>query len=175
MKLFFDDLGKAITQGLKSMASQITGGAGGGMGSGIFSGLGKWLGGLFGGGEDWSGYGVTGADAHGNAYYHGLRAFAAGGIVTRPTLFPMARGLGLAGEAGYEGILPLSRVGGDLGVKALFPGPAKVEVINNLGVQADPKVSQGDAGEIRITLEREIAGMVARGGPLANLIKMLRY
>ena len=48
--------------------------------------------------------------------------FAAGGaftngIVTRPTAFDM----GLMGEAGSEGILPLANVGGDLGVRAIIP------------------------------------------------------
>ena len=47
-----------------------------------------------------------------------LTAFARGGVVDRPTLFPMARGAGLMGEAGPEAILPLSRGrGGRLGVE----------------------------------------------------------
>ena len=38
-----------------------------------------------------------------------LTAFARGGVVTRPTVFPFARGVGLMGEAGPEAILPLRR------------------------------------------------------------------
>ena len=34
--------------------------------------------------------------------------FARGGVVDRPTLLPMARGAGLMGEAGPEGVLPLT-------------------------------------------------------------------
>ncbi len=46
--------------------------------------------------------------------------FARGGVVASPTYFPMpAQGVGLAGEAGAEAILPLARgPDGSLGVKA---------------------------------------------------------
>ena len=45
--------------------------------------------------------------------------FARGGVVDRPTLFPMANGMGLIGEAGPEAVLPLRRGrGGKLGVEA---------------------------------------------------------
>lgn len=48
-----------------------------------------------------------------------MMAYAKGGIVNQPTVFPMANGAGLMGEAGAEGILPLTRMsGGDLGVKS---------------------------------------------------------
>ena len=47
-----------------------------------------------------------------------LTAFARGGVVNRPTVFPFARGVGLMGEAGPEAILPLRRgKGGRLGVE----------------------------------------------------------
>jgi tape measure domain-containing protein len=51
----------------------------------------------------------------------GLSAYT-NSIVSSPTIFPFATGgapsLGVMGEAGSEAILPLTRVGGDLGVKA---------------------------------------------------------
>jgi len=52
---------------------------------------------------------------------NGLQAFAMGGIVNRPTIFPFADGgagrLGLMGEAGPEAIIPLKRgADGKLGV-----------------------------------------------------------
>ena len=64
--------------------------------------------------------------AHGGAFSQGrLMAFAKGGafgrhgIVSKPTLFPMARGAGLMGEAGPEAVLPLKRGrDGKLGVSA---------------------------------------------------------
>ena len=46
-------------------------------------------------------------------------AYASGGVLHHPTTFAMAKGMGLAGEAGPEGILPLTRMAnGDLGVQA---------------------------------------------------------
>ena len=45
--------------------------------------------------------------------------FAKGGIVTRPTIFPMAHGMGLMGEAGPEAVMPLKRgADGSLGVQS---------------------------------------------------------
>jgi phage-related minor tail protein len=59
--------------------------------------------------------------------------FSRGGIVERPILFPMARGAGLMGEAGPEGILPLKRnKRGELGVKA--EGGGQKNVINIVNV-----------------------------------------
>jgi lambda family phage tail tape measure protein len=58
-------------------------------------------------------------NAMGNALSGGrVVPFARGGVVTGPTLFPMANGAGLMGEAGPEGILPLTRINGRLGVEA---------------------------------------------------------
>lgn len=51
------------------------------------------------------GFAKGGAFAGGNE----LTAFARGGVVNRPTLFPFSRGIGLMGEAGPEAILPLRR------------------------------------------------------------------
>ena len=58
--------------------------------------------------------------AHGGIVANGaVRPFAEGGIVSQPTLFPLARGLGLMGEAGAEAVLPLARgPDGTLGVKS---------------------------------------------------------
>lgn len=49
--------------------------------------------------------------AKGGAFASGqeLTAFARGGVVSRPTVFPFSRGIGLMGEAGPEAILPLRR------------------------------------------------------------------
>jgi hypothetical protein len=81
------------------------GGAGGG--SGILGSLfGFARGGVFAGGDE-------------------LTAFAKGGVVNRPTLFPFAKGMGLMGEAGPEAILPLRRgKGGRLGVEMSGDGAA---------------------------------------------------
>jgi phage-related minor tail protein len=58
------------------------------------------------------------ANASGGVYSgKGISAYS-GQVVDRPTIFPFARGIGLMGEAGAEAILPLTRVGSELGVKA---------------------------------------------------------
>lgn len=81
------------------------------------------LGGLFGGGGGLDLGGLVGGvfgSARGNAFDRGqVIPFAAGGVVDRPFMFPMARGVGLAGEAGPEAIMPLRRgPDGRLGVAA---------------------------------------------------------
>jgi hypothetical protein len=49
--------------------------------------------------------------------------FASGGIVDRPTFFSYGGNkLGMAGEAGSEAIMPLTRIGGKLGVLAVQKG-----------------------------------------------------
>ena len=49
-------------------------------------------------------------DLFGGIKTGGLTAFAAGGVISAPTYFPMGPGgLGVAGEAGPEAILPLAR------------------------------------------------------------------
>ncbi|MFA4904474.1 MAG: hypothetical protein WC600_17205 [Desulfobaccales bacterium] len=166
LKPGFDALGTALTSAVKWLLNSLSSSLGGGS---LFGGSGG------GGGNEFSGYGVAGADAHGNAYYHGVRqAFRSGGIVTRPTLFPMATGTGLMGEAGPEGILPLERIGGDLGVKALFPksGPAQVNIINKTGTEATGTAQQNDDGSIDVFLEKKVLGFASRG-PVNQLIKMI--
>jgi phage-related minor tail protein len=67
----------------------------------------------------------TTANANGNVFDAGrITPFAAGGIVSRPTFFPMANGgIGLMGEAGTEGVFPLGRNSkGELGVKSTGGG-----------------------------------------------------
>lgn len=63
--------------------------------------------------------GFLGGFSNGGAFEGGVQAFAKGGVVSSPTMFPMANGAGLMGEAGPEAIMPLSRdSSGALGVKA---------------------------------------------------------
>jgi hypothetical protein len=92
---------------------------GGGSGGGLFSGAGGWLSGLFGGdmsaGASDVGTNLTSfagvVNAKGNVFDSGnVVPFAHGGVVSSPTFFPMANGgTGLMGEAGQEGIFPLTR------------------------------------------------------------------
>ena len=59
--------------------------------------------------------------AQGNVFDKGrVVPYGKGTIVTRPTVFPMAHGLGLMAEKGPEAVMPLIRTpGGDLGVKTI--------------------------------------------------------
>ena len=120
---------------------QWRGGGGGAGGAGVLGQIGGWFSSLFGSG----GYGTTGGEgpggsaasastmtsggtnpgfllggaAYGAAFEGGnVIPFARGGVFERPTLFPMARGIGLMGEAGPEAVLPLRRLpSGRLGVE----------------------------------------------------------
>lgn len=65
------------------------------------------------------------SSAQGNAFDKGLKRYAMGGVVNKPTMFTYSEGgsgrFGLMGEAGPEGILPLKRGSdGRLGVSAYF-------------------------------------------------------
>lgn len=132
----------------------------------------SWWGGGGGGGIDYDAMYSGGALAHGGAFYHGIRlAFAKGGIVSRPTLFPMANGQGLMGEAGPEAIMPLTRIGGDLGVKAVGGGSAPVNItINNNAPNTQASAEQGPTGDVIVTIDQMTAQAYARRGSLYKAI-----
>ena len=90
-------------------SGKVSGGGGGAMFSGLFDKVGGWIGDAV--------MSIFGA-RQGAAFAGGnVIPFARGGIVSRPTLFPMATGAGLMGEAGPEAVIPLKRHrGGNLGV-----------------------------------------------------------
>ncbi len=100
--------------------------------------LSSGLGGLFGGGTP-AGVDASGTiipSAMGNAFVNGrVTPFRLGGVITRPILFPMANGMGLAGEAGEEAVMPLRRLNnGRLGVSSAGGGTqinVTHQVINN--------------------------------------------
>jgi lambda family phage tail tape measure protein len=86
---------------------------------------------------------------------NGIQPFAQGGIVSRPTLFPFAKGIGLMGEAGPEAIMPLRRgADGKLGVAG---GGGSTTI--NVSVDAKGSSVQGDSGQGG-ALARVIAGAV---------------
>lgn len=61
-----------------------------------------------------------------------VTAFAEGGIIGQPTMFPMRNGVGVMGEAGAEAVLPLGRgTDGKLGVRA-EGSPSPVSVVFNI-------------------------------------------
>jgi hypothetical protein len=70
-------------------------------------------------------------NAKGNAFDAGhVTPFARGGVVSRPTVFPMAKGMGLMGEAGPEAVMPLARdYMGRLGVRSQGGGERQELII----------------------------------------------
>ena len=82
----------------------------------------KALFGLFPGLESFLGFEKGGVveSAKGNVFAQNkVVPYASGGVIDKPVIFPMARGMGLAGESGPEAILPLKRGrGGRLGVES---------------------------------------------------------
>ena len=81
-----------------------------------------------------------------------MQAFATGGVVDSPTLFPMANGTGLMGEAGAEAIMPLKRQSnGDLGVQAEGMSPT-INVYNNS--DASIEVQQRPNNEFEIFVNK---------------------
>lgn len=122
----------------------------------LYQGLGKAFPSIFGA----NGYVPLVKSANGNVFDGGnVIPFATGGIVSRPTIFPMAKGTGLMGEAGPEAILPLTRIGGKLGVAAAGGGGTSVTVINNSGQPSRQERAQGPDGReiIRVVVGEEIS------------------
>ena len=102
----------------KSLRAALEGAGGGG------GGFGGFLSGLFGGGGGGADlFSLFGGSSgmffdKGAAFNAGnVVKMAKGSIVHRPTVFPMANGMGLMGEAGPEAVIPLKRTAsGDLGI-----------------------------------------------------------
>ncbi len=125
---------------IKSMTS---GGSGGG-----------WLGALFGGGRGGANLGTaSGFDmsmffAKGGVMTSpGLSAYS-GQVVSKPTVFPFEKGIGLMGEAGPEAILPLKRgndgkLGVDAGQGGGRGGPLIVQVTPPAGMSSETAYQYG--------------------------------
>lgn len=150
----FDDLivgGRSLTDVLKSIAVDLAKLAaqdifGTGIGGGQSGRGGSILGDLFGS--------ILTPNAKGNVFAQGnVQAFARGGVLSSPALFPMQGGIGLAGEAGAEAILPLTRGSdGRLGVAAQG---------NSQGLNITFNVTATDAASFKRS-ESQIAAMLQR-------------
>lgn len=81
-----------------------------------------------------------------------LKPFARGGVIASPTVFPLRGGMGLAGEAGAEAVLPLARGSdGRLGVAGGGERPTVVNV----------NISTPDTDGFRKS-EAQVTAMLAR-------------
>lgn len=93
--------------------------------------------------------------ANGGVFQGGnVKAFAKGGVVDGPTMFPMKGATGLMGEAGPEAIIPLKRGrDGSLGVQG--------GMTNAVSVTYAPQINVKGSGEEVTALRQEIAKMNA--------------
>jgi phage-related minor tail protein len=97
-------------------------------------------------------FGAFGLAAGGVVAGGKVQPFADGGVIATPTYFPLQRGLGLAGEAGAEAVLPLARGSdGRLGVRS--SGGSGLSVTFN--------VTTPDAESFR-KAEAQVTAMLAR-------------
>lgn len=98
-----------------------------------------------------------------------VQAFASGGIVSRPTTFPIRGGkTGLMGEAGPEAIMPLTRTGGAFQVYAIAED----------GTNTTLAISRNAAGKLAVQLPSQRAadaqfalGGVTQGAPDKYIMK----
>jgi phage-related minor tail protein len=128
VRLAFKPLEKSLTSGLSGLLSGLTGSVGGGAASASLA-------------------AASGA----------IKPFAAGGVIGTPSYFPLSNGgVGLAGEAGPEAIMPLKRgPDGRLGIAGQGGG-------NSITIQiATPDLDSFRRSESYIT--GQIARAVARG------------
>jgi hypothetical protein len=120
------------------------------------SGFGSILGGFFGMG---GGTGTAIPYAKGGVFANdNVVPFAKGGaftnsIVSRPTVFPFAKGVGLMGEAGPEAIMPLRRTAdGRLGVAGMGGGGTTFAPVTNITVQGN--ADQNTVAVLKTELDR---------------------
>lgn len=99
-------------------------------------------------------------------------------VVSQPTVFPFAKGIGLMGEAGAEAIMPLQRdASGRLGVTAQGGGTnVTVNVIEAQGTKANVEQQQNADGSMSINvIVEQLYGVMnrdlQRGGGLAPTLE----
>ena len=98
-----------------------------------------------------------------------VKKYAYGGIISRPTMFPMKNGMGLAGEAGAEAIMPLQRGrNGKLGVQASGGVGNIVVNVDASGSNVEGDEAQGrELGKmIGVAVQSEILRQKRPGGIL---------
>jgi len=171
----FSGMTKSIIKDMVAMVAQqnITGPLAKSIGSFDWKGLFGGSAGTTGTTNSFMTNGVALGSAKGNVFTSpGLSAFS-GQVVSSPTVFPFARGIGLMGEAGPEAIMPLSRGSdGKLGVRAGGGTPNVSIVVNNTvsdKVQAtvQPRMNNGKL-EFEVLIQQAVAKDLRSNGPMAQ-------
>ena len=146
--------------------------------------LGSFLNGLFGGGAGGktgvSGGGLTGFAAKGAWFDGAMSYFADGGIIDRITPFLFGNGgrLGVAGEAGPEGIFPLKRgANGQLGVQGTGASVSvQLNLIESPGNGGQAQQRQDENGNLTLDvmveqIEGKMGRNIMRGNGLAPILE----
>ena len=129
-KFIFDPLFNALGGVLDNIKSD----------GGLFKFLGSSIGKLF-------------ANANGGIYSGSGISSYSNSVVSQPTVFPFAKGVGLMGEAGAEAIMPLQRdSSGRLGVSANGGSNITVNVIEAQGTKANIEQQQNADGTMSINV-----------------------
>lgn len=121
---------------------------------------------------------LSGLFADGGVFVNGnVTPFAQGGVVSKPTFFPMANGMGLMGEAGPEAVMPLRRDNqGRLGVMSSQQGTHPINiVINNNAANTETTAeartnSQGGIDVLINVIKSAMANDIRNNGPLGQTI-----
>lgn len=162
-------LSTVVNWGVTAATSYFGGGGGNGMMPGSAGAVSSNL------GASQAGYSSAYFQAQGGAWDGGVQMFAKGGafatnsVLTRPTGFAMAGGgLGVAGEAGPEAIMPLARgADGSLGVQMVGGGGGStiVQVSVPVAVALEDRSSEGmelDPAAFQQNMERQMQGVAER-------------
>ncbi len=109
--------------------------------------------------------------AKGNVFSHGVpvRGFAKGTVVFEPTIFPMARGMGLMGEDGPEAIMPLRRLpSGRLGVESAGGGATYTVNVDARGSNDPAATARQVEDAVDQALSARIPGIVRTSAAAAR-------
>ncbi|WP_286929207.1 phage tail tape measure protein [Pseudomonas sp. UBA7721] len=162
-------LSTVVNWGVTAATNYFGGGGGNGMTPGSAGAVSSNL------GASQAGYSSAYFQGQGGAWDGGVQMFAKGGafatnsVLTRPTGFAMAGGgLGVAGEAGPEAIMPLARgADGSLGVQMMGGGSGStiVQVSVPVAVSLEDRSSEGmelDPSAFQQSMERQMQGVAER-------------
>lgn len=133
----------------------------------------------FKGTDFFSSLGKVFSNANGGVYSgKGISSYSSS-VVSQPTVFPFAKGIGLMGEAGAEAIMPLQRdSSGRLGVSAQGGGGnvVNIQVVEAQGTKANVEQQQNPDGtmSIKVIVEQLYGVMnrdLQRGGGIAPTLE----